>query len=350
MADSIDSEQRLKRFGLVWLVPAILAAAAALVVFLTSPQPGTLYRASITVRPPTTALESAAAVNLFVTDLGQQAESDLISLFLLDQIPGLDPDEYPRDLNVEREGATSWVAISFVHADRDVARATVEALAGRLLDDAARHDVDLASFLLDDATGTLTEAQTALNEFAAAENVFDPEVEYRILLDNISRLDAEIVAAGQDPNVDEAQTASLVLERNRLSAGRAGMGEALLTFNRLSASVEDAQSAFQSARADYEAAAFEYERVNAPQNLIGIRELTSFVDNTSRIQRSTLAAAVALVLAVAIVVPLAWLLEKKRVQGRHIDLITESLQGESVSHPHRDDGSDDRLSELLERR
>lgn len=350
MADSIDSERRLKRIRLVWLLPLVLAAIAASVVFLTSPQPPTIYRALITVRPPTTALDSAAAVNLFITDLGQQAESDLISLFLLDQIPDLNRDEYPRDLSVEREGATSWVAISFVHSDREVARATVETLALRLLDDAARQDVDRTSFLLDKAAQRLTEAQMALDEFAATESVFDPEVEYRILLDEISRLDAEIVAAGQDPEVDETFVDSLVFERNRLMAGRAGLGEALLTFNRLSADVGNAQNAFQKARADNEAAVFEYEGVNAPQNLVGIRELTPFIDNAARIQRSALAGAVALVLALVIVLPMAWFLEKRHVQGRHIDLITESLHDSAIRQTQTPTETDDRLSGLLERR
>ncbi len=349
MADSIDTGRRLGRLGLVWLLPLVLAGVAGLTVFLTSPEPPTLYEATITVRPPTTALESAAAANLFVSDLGQQAESDLMTLYVLDQVDDLDPGSYPADLSVERQGATSWVQLKFVDEEREVARAAVEVLATRLLDDAARQDRDRAIFLVEQAETRLVAAEEALDDFARSEEVFDPEVEYRILLDEISRLNAEIVATSQSEFIDEAYLEALTVERNRLVATRRGMGEALLAFDRLATDVGNAQSALDQAQSEFEQAEFDYLGVNAPNSLIGTREVSSFTDNTARLQRSALAAAVSLVLALAIVLPIAWFLDKRRVQGRHIDLISESLAGAREPTGFRSDDSDAKLRELLER-
>jgi hypothetical protein len=350
VADTIDSGRRLSRLGLVWLLPLLTAAAAGLAVYQTSPEPPAKFEATVTVRPPTTNLESAAAVNLFVTDLGQQAASDLVRLYILDQIPELDPDTYPSHLVVERQGATSWVALSFVHEDEDVARATVEVLAIRLLDDAARQDSARALFLVEQATGRLSAAEQALDDFAREEGVFDPEVEYRVLLDDISRLNAEIVATSQSEVVDETYLGALTTERNRLVATRKGLGEALLAFERLATEVANAQRALEEARSEHEEAEFEYLGVNSPNNLIGTRDVAPSVDDTPRLQRSVLAGVVALVLALAIVLPLAWLLDKKRVPGRHIDLISESTAGSRESATYRPGETDELLRQLLERR
>lgn len=350
MADSIDIGRRLGRLGLVWLLPLVLAGAAGLTVLLTSPEPPTLHKATVTVRPPTSALDSAAAVNLFLTDLGQQAESDVVTLYILDQVPDLDPGSYPADLSVERQGATSWVQLAFVDEEKQVARATAEVLAIRLLDDAARQDRDRAIFLVQQAEARLSAAETALDEFARDEEVFDPEVEYRILLDEISRLNAEIVATSQSEVIDEAYLEALTVERNRLVGTRRGMGEALLAFDRLATDVENAQRALDQAQSEFQEAEFEYLGINAPASLIGSRDITSFNDNSARIQRSTLAAAVALVLTLAIVLPAAWILDKRKVQGRHIDLISESLAGARDSTGYSSDDPDSQLRELLERR
>lgn len=325
MADSNDISRRLGRIGLVWMLPILIAGAAGLIAFQMADEPPLLSRAEITVRPPTTTQSSTAALNLFVTDLGQQAESDAVTLFVLDQVPDLDPDSYPRDLLVERHGATSWVTLSFVHPDDAIARSVVEVLARRLLDDVARQDTERTQFLVDNATERLTQAEVALEEFSREQGVFDPETEYRILLDDISRLNAEIITISNSPEADEDYLDAITGERNRLISSRTRLGGALLEFRGLSADVANAQDALETAQTDHLGAEFEYASINAPENLVGTRELITFTDNSERLQRAALAAAVALVLALSIVVPLAWWLDKRHTQGRHIDLIKESM-------------------------
>ncbi|HEY5891011.1 MAG TPA: hypothetical protein VIW94_09960 [Acidimicrobiia bacterium] len=351
MTDTLQPGWRVGRFGLIWLAPIAIAIAAAVVAFQLAPQPPTLFEASVTIRPPSTTQDSAAAINLFVNDIALQAESDVVAAFVLDQIPDLDPATYPRDLSVVRQGATSWVSLSFVSEIESVARDTVETLAVRLLDDAARPETDRTQFLLDQASERLAVAGTEFADFTDENDVFDPEVEYRLLLDEISRLSGQITSARLD-GADQEYIDSLIREQDRLIGLRPSLGESLLTYRALATSVESARNEVEQARADFDEAQFEYVVTNAPSNLIGTREIEHFVDDTDRLQRSALAGAAGLVLAMGIVIPLAWWLDKRRSQGRHIDLIEEGLVGAQRAGVNGDYAStqSEELRELMERR
>lgn len=326
MIDTPTLRQRMSRVALIWLLPLALSGAAGLAAYQLAPEPPSQFQSSITIRPPSAVQASAASVNLFVSDLEQVAKSDALTLYVLDQLPQLDPDAFPADLGVERQGATSWVTMTFVHADEEMARQVLELLTTRILDDTARLEVDRTEFAVQQATLELETAQANFEAFIRSRSVFDPEVEYRMLLDELSRLQTEIVIAQTD-DADEAYVDSLIEERTRLEAERPLLGENLIAFQDLENEVGVARESLDQALEAYEEAEFTYLTVDDPSKLVGSREVAPFVDNSQRLQRAAFAAAVALGLSLLIVVPLAWRLDRQRVAGRHVDLDRESMLG-----------------------
>ena len=309
------------------LLPLLVTAAAAYIAFDNSPPAPEQYRATVVVGPPSTVQDSAAAVNLFIADLGQRITADAVVNHVLDEVPQLDQRTYIENISADRRETASSVALSFVHSDRAVAELTVDTVARQLLDGAARTDFERGQFMLDRATERLDAAEASMSRFAGTQSVFDPEVEYRTALDEIAQLDRQITT-GQALSYSDAYTDELVARRDVLEASLPRIGQALLSYRALTAELEQAQAVWEKASLNYDRAEFEYQTVNAVDNLISNRELVAFVDTTPQLQRTALAGAVALALSLVTIVPLtAWLLRRRgKHRGLAEDLMDSGVQ------------------------
>ncbi|MGI8518889.1 MAG: hypothetical protein ACR2ME_11240 [Acidimicrobiia bacterium] len=301
---------------LLVLLPLAIAAAAGVYAYRSSPAPPELQRATIVVTPPSTIQESASAVNLFIADIGEQVQADPMVQFVLDQVGVLNEGTYLENLSAERRGTTSLVELSFVHFDPTVAQTTVDFVARRLLDEAARGEFERTQFLLGRATERLEVAQQGLADFFGSESVFDPDFEYRTALDQVAQLNQQITT-GEALAYGETYLAQLAAERDRIESELPRLGEAMLTFQRLSTDLDLAQTAWQEATVNNDRAEFDYLTVNAVENLIASRDVAPFVDDTPRLQRTALAAVVALALALLVVTPISNRLRRGSRRGRH---------------------------------
>lgn len=311
---------------LLVLLPLAIATAAGGYAFRSSPAPTELARATVVVTPPSTVQESASAVNLFIADIGEQVEADPMVQFVLDEVGALDEQTYLANVSAKRRGTTSLVELSFVHVDPAVAQKTVDFVARRLLDEAARGEFERTQFLLGRASERLEMARQALADFFGTEAVFDPDFEYRNALEQVAQLNQQITT-GEALAYGETYLAQLATERDRMERELPRLGEAMLTFQRLSTDLDLAQSAWQEATVNNDRAEFDYLTVNAAENLISSREVGPFVDDTPRLQRTALAAVVALALALLVVTPISNRLRRGGGRGRH------KLSGEGGSDP-----------------
>jgi len=315
------------QIGVMVLLPLLVTASAAYVAYRTAPPAPEQYRATVVVGPPSTVQDSAAAVNLFIADLGERITADVVVNHVLSEVPQLDQTTYIESISADRRETASSVALSFVHSDPAVAGAAVDAVARRLLDDTARTDFERWQFMVDRATERLEAAEASMSRFAGSQSVFDPEVEYRTALDEIAQLDRQITT-GQALGYSESYIDELVARRDLLEASVPRIGEALLSYRALAAELERAQAVWEEASLNYDRAQFEYLTVNAVDNLISSREVVPFVDTTPQLQRTALAGAVALALSLVIIVPLAAWLFRRRGKHRGIaeDLMDYGVQ------------------------
>lgn len=306
--------KRLVRFGLMAVLPIAAAAGAAAYAYDRSPVPATKYRATVVVQPPTVFRDSAAAVNLFIADLSERVTSDAVVGHVLGAVPGLDEASYRTDIAATRRGVTSSVELAMTHAEAEVAKSTVEGLAVKVLDDAARGEFERMQFLLDRASDRLVEAEAGLNEFFRTEALFDPELEYRNALSEIAELDQQITT-GQALSYGETYLSQLAARREELQRSLPRLGEAMLIYQRLTNELETAQEAWEVAVTDYDLAEFEYRVLNAPDRLIVRRTIERFADETPRLQTTALWGAVGLTLGLFLFIPLAIFLT--RSSGKH---------------------------------
>ena len=116
MSDTREIGGGLERLGMVVVLPILIVVAAAGATYRTTPVAPIEYRATTVITPPTTVEESAAAVNLFITDLSELITTDATVAYVLSHVPGLDARNVPRSDRCLRRGTTTSVALSFVHA------------------------------------------------------------------------------------------------------------------------------------------------------------------------------------------------------------------------------------------
>jgi hypothetical protein len=314
MSESREIANGRERLGMVVVLPLLIVIAAAAATYRTTPPAPIEYRATTVIRPPTTVQDSAAAVNLFVADLGEAITTDATVDHVISQVPGLEKDTYLDRIDASRRGTTSSVALSFIHPDEAVAAATVGTLARRVLDDAARGEYERTQFLLERATERLDRAEAAMEEFFRGTSAFDPEFEYRGVLNEIAQLDQQITT-GQALSYGETYQTELTARRTELQALLPELGAAMLIHRRLSAELDTAQAAWEEATINNDLEEFEYRTVNSVDELITSEEVEPFVDETPRLQATALAGAVALVLSLVVILPVAaWL---SRPRGRH---------------------------------
>ena len=324
------------RIGTMVVLPMLIVAAAALVAYRTTPDPPEQHRASAVIRPPSTVQDSAAAVNLFIVDISERIKTDLVVDHVLTEVPELDKETFVENVRADRRETSSSVALSFIHDDPAVAESTVDTLARRLLDDAARSDFERSEFLLNRATDRLNEAEASMSQLARNGSVYDPEVEYRSALDELAQLNRQITT-GQALGYSQSYIDEHIARRSEVEASATRLGEALLLHEQRSTELQHARSAWEGARINYDRAEFEYRTVNAPANLMLRSDVAPFVDQTPRLQRTALAAATALALSLVTVVPLgAWLVRRRRL-GRHrtradrrISLIADSTPDQDL--------------------
>ena len=296
------------------VLPIAAGAGAAAYAYDRSPVPATEYRATVVVQPPTVFRDSAATVNLFIADLSERVTSDAVVGYVLAAVPGLDEASYRTDVAAIRRGVTSSVELAMTHAVAEVAKSTVEGLAVKVLDDAARGEFEEVQFLLDRASDRLAEAEADLNEFFRTEAVFDPELEYRNALGDIAMLDQQITT-GQALSYGETYLSELAARRDELARSLPTLGEAMLIYQRLSNELETAQEAWEVAVADYDLAEFEYRVLNAPDRLIVRRTIEPFTDQTPRLQTTALWGVVGLGLGFLLFIPLGIFVTRAR--GKH---------------------------------
>lgn len=314
MSNTTEIGGALRRLGPLALLPVLLAAAVAAYTYQNTPDPPIQYLATAVIRPPTTVQESASSINLFVADLSELVEADATVNQLLSQVSGLDRETYLENINASRRGTTSSVALTFLHSSERVAETTVGTLARQLLDEAARGEFERTQFLLQRATERLDQAEAAIEQFFRGGSVFDPEFEYRSVLSEIAQLDQQITT-GQALSYGETYLAELTTRRAELQALVPGLGDAMLTHRRLASELENAQSAWEEATIDDDLAEFEYRTVNSLDALITSQEVGPYFDTAPRMQRTALAAAVALVLSLLVILPFsAW---RSRPRARH---------------------------------
>ncbi len=314
MSETREIGGGLERLGMVVVLPILIVIAAAAATYRTTPAAPIEYRATTVIRPPTTVQDSAAAVNLFLADLSELITTDATVEHVVSQVPGLDRETYLDRIDASRRGTTSSVALSFLHPNEVVAQSTVGALARRVLDDAARGEFERTQFLLGRATERLDRAEAAMEEFFRGTSVFDPEFEYRSVLNEIAQLDEQITT-GQALSYGETYQTELSARRRELEALLPKLGAAMLIHRRLTAELETAQAAWEEATVANDLEEFEYRTVNSVDELITNEEVGPFVDETPRLQTTALAAVVALVLSWVVILPVsAWL---SRPRGRH---------------------------------
>jgi len=301
---------------LLVLLPLAISAATVVYTYRNSPIPAENHLAMVVITPPSTISESASAVNLFIADVGEQIEADPIVRFVLEQVPALDEFAYSRNIAAERRGTTSLVELSFVHPDAGVAETTVEVVARRLLDDAARGEFERTQFLLGRVTERLENAEAAIADFLRSKSVFDPDFEYRNAVDQVAQLNQQITT-GEALLYGESYLAQLEAERDQIEVELPRLGEAMLTHQQLSTDLQLAQTAWQQATINYDRAEFDYRTVDKVENLITSREVNAFVDDTPRLQRTALAGVVALVLSLLIITPISNRLRQGNRKGRH---------------------------------
>lgn len=319
MTDTTELRGSFERLGLLAVLPVLVAATVAGFTYQSFPDPATEYRATAVIRPPTT-VDSPSAVNLFIADMPELITADAAVDHVISQVPALDRESYLERISAVRRGTTSSVELSFLDPDQAVAEATVGTLARWVLDNAARGEYELTQFLLQRATERLDQAETELDEFFGTVSVFDPEFEYRSLLNEIAQLDQQITT-GRALSYGETYLAELTARRREVQAQLPELGEAMLTHVRLSTELENAQDAWEEATVNNDLAEFEYRTVNSIETLITSDEVDPFVDVAPRLQVTALAAVVALVLSLVVVVPFsAWL---ARPRGRHKAAATE---------------------------
>lgn len=314
MTDTTEIVGGLRKLGPLALLPVLVAAAAAAYTYRNTPDPPTQYLATTVITPPTTVQDSASAVNLFIADLSELIVADATVSQVVDQVPGLEREIYLKNISASRRETTSSVALTFLHADQTVAKTTVGTLARQLLDEAARGEFERTQFLLQRATERLDQAEAEMEQFFGGVSVFDPEFEYRSVLNEITQLDQQITT-GQALSYGETYLTELTARRSELQDLLPGLGEAMLTYRRLAAELENARAAWEAATINNDLAEFEYRTVNSVDALIISEEVGPFVDATPRLQRTSLAAAVALVLSLVVVLPFSARLSRPR--GRH---------------------------------
>ena len=314
MSDTREIGGGLERLGMVVMLPILIVIAAAGATYRTTPAAPIEYRATTVITPPTTVQDSAAAINLFLTDLSELITTDATVAHVLGQVPGLGRETYLDRIDASRRGTTTSVALSFVHRDEAIAAATVDILARRILDDAARGEYERTQFLLERATERLDLAEAEMEEFFRGTSVFDPEFEYRSVLNEIAQLDQQITT-GQALSYGETYQTELTARRAELQALLPEMGAAMLIHQRLTAELETAQAEWEEATVNNDLEEFEYRTVNSVEELITSKEVVPFVDETPRLQATALAAVLALVLSLVVILPVsAWL---SRPRGRH---------------------------------
>lgn len=314
MSETTEIGSKLERIGLVAILPVLITAIVAGYAYQSYPTPPTRYLATTVIRPPTTVQESAGVVNLFLADLSELITTDATVDHVISQVPGLDRDIYLARIDAQRRGTTSSVALTFIHQDENIAGQTVSALALRVVDDAARGEFERAQFLLERATDRLDQAERAIEEFFRGTSAFDPEFEYRGVLNEIAQLDQQITT-GLALSYGETYQTELMARRTELQALLPQLGSAMLIHGRLSAQLETAQTAWEQATVANDLAEFEYRTVNSASELITSVDVSPFVDETPRLQTTALAAVLALALSLVVILPVSvWL---SRPRGRH---------------------------------
>ncbi|MGH8958513.1 MAG: hypothetical protein ACRDVK_07535 [Acidimicrobiia bacterium] len=295
---------RLKRLGLLGLLPLLVASGAAAYTYRDTPAPSTRYRSTVVILPPTMIQESAGAVNLFLADLSERILTDSVVTRVLEEVPALDRNSYLEGVTADRRGITSVAELAMVHADAGVAEKAVDALARIVLDDSARTEFDRTQFLLGRASDRLDQAKADLGEFMSSGSIFDPEIEYRNALSEIAQLDQQLTTA-RALSYGETYLSELEGRRAVLEATLPRLGEAMLSFRRLSAELESAREAWERAATDSDQAEFEYETVNTYDKLVVSRATEAFIDDAPRTQRTALAGVIALTLSLAIALPIS---------------------------------------------
>ena len=314
MSETTEIGTKLERIGLVAILPVLITAIVAGYAYQSYPTPPTRYLATTVIKPPTTVQESTAVVNLFLADLSELITTDTIVDHVTSQVPGLDRDTYLIRIDAQRRGTTSSVALTFIHPDENIAGQTVSVLAHRIVDDAARSEFERTQFLLERATERLDQAEAAIEEFFRGTSAFDPEFEYRGVLNEIAQLDQQITT-GLALSYGETYQTELMARRTELQALLPELGSAMLIHGRLSAELETAQTAWEQATVANDLAEFEYRTVNSADELITSEEVIPFVDETPRLQTTALTAVLALVLSLVVILPVSvWL---SRPRGRH---------------------------------
>jgi hypothetical protein len=303
----------LERLGLVLVLPVLIAATVAGFTYTSYPDPATQYLATAVIKPPST-VDSPSAVNLFIADMSELITEDAAVDHVISQVPSLDRESYLERITSVRRGTTSSVELTFLDPDRAVAEATVGTLARWVLDDVARSEYELTQFLLERATERLDQAEAEIERFFGTVSVFDPEFEYRSLLNEIAQLDQQITT-GRALSYGDTYLAELTARKAQVQARLPALGEAMLTHGRLSTELSNAQDAWEEATLNNDLAEFEYRTVNSTETLITSEVVDPFVDEVPRLQTTALAAVGALLLSLLVVLPFsAWL---GRPRGRH---------------------------------
>lgn len=314
------SIRRSSRFDRVflWILAAVIVAAAGIATYLMEREPREESRASVVITPPAMFQDSPAALNQLVIDLTEQVRSDAMVVHVLEVVPEIDGEEYLGGIEASRQGVSSHVEITFVHPDRQIARRTTEAVAMRLIDDSARGEYDKTAYLLEQAQARVDEAGAALADFAATHGSFDPGIEYANVLGEIAAIDRQIITATIE-DFDESAIESLEEQRAVLVTERDRLGSVLVPYEMVTEELARARQVFEEAQSRFLEAEFEYTTVNTPNELVVSRDVTRFVDDSARLQRAALGAAVALVLTVVLLVPLGLWLRRHRISGKHRD-------------------------------
>lgn len=338
MSETTEIGSKFERIGLVALLPMLLAATVAGYAYRSYPSPPIRYLATTVIRPPTTVQDSAAAVNLFLADMSELITTDATVDYVLSQVPELDRSIYLARVDATRRGITSSVALTFLHPDEIVASRTVSVLANRVLDEAARSEFERTQFLLGRATERLDRAQAAMEEFFRGTPIFDPEFEYRSVLNEIAQLDGQITT-GQALGYGETYQTELSARRTELQRLLPGLGAAMLIHQRLSAELETAQAAWEEATINNDLEEFEYRTVNSVDELITSEEVVPFVDETPRLQTTALAGVLALFLSLAVILPVStWL---SRPRGRHKSSANTNVRTVDLNAMDEEDSRDD---------
>jgi hypothetical protein len=208
-----------------------------------------------------------------------------VLLHVVEEVPQLRIDDYREGIALRRMENASLAEVSFTHPDGEVSRRVVEAATGYVLDQTSRRPLDQAQQLLESTEARLADAERAMDEFIGHNGVYDPETEYRAVIDEIDAIEAHIASLTIDGG-DEDSLSYLDERALALLDEKERLGLALSRYLSLDGELELARASVEEARAVYDEVRVEYQGANSPQSLILRRETVVVHDETERLQRT----------------------------------------------------------------